>query len=309
MAPLADPHGPPRPAWVEAFLASPQFRDAGLEIRGLGPGEAVLALPARPAWRGDPVRNRTHTGCLSVLADTACGLSVGTRLDPPAPFVTLDLRMDYLRSADAGRGLVCVARCHRLAGEVAFVRGELRQEGGDDLVAYASATFMLAGRRAAPAGTRPARSGRTPEGRTPLQAEAMAGTVQPALPRGRSPYVDYLGILRQAGPGAGPVYRLPFREQLVGNPAVPALHGGVLAGFGETAMILHLAAGAAPGALPKGVDFTMEYLRPALARDTFAQATTLRLGSRVALVQAVVWQEDPDRPIALARGHCLMGRR
>ena len=40
--------------------------------------------------------------------------------------------------------------------------------------------------------------------------------------------------------------------------------------------------------------------------DTFAQGFTIRLGHRVSLVQANLWQDDPQRPVAATRGHWLM---
>ena len=126
----------------------------------------------------------------------------------------------------------------------------------------------------------------------------------PARTGGRSPYVDFLGIHQQAQVDAGPVFRLPFQRDLIGNPMLPALHGGVLAGFGETAMILHLM-DTVPGIpdAPRSVDFAIAYMRSAKPVDTFAQCTTVRQGNRVALAQVSIWQDDPQRPVANARGH------
>lgn len=307
--------------WVEAFLgALPHAHASGMKAMDLAKGKASLWLPARPTWNGDVHRNRIHTGCLCVLADTACGIAVGTALEEMEPFATLDLRMDYLRSADATRDLICHAHCHRLSRNVAFVRGELRQPGNEEVIAYANATFMRAtpnARRPTPGeevSTKPSHAAKPPASQ-PLfrqvavqDLEAAATSTQPAMPLGRSPYVDYLGVLRHSQAEADSIFRLPFRPDLIGNPSLPALHGGVLAGFGETAMILHLVA-TNPGQkneIPKAVDFSMDYLRSARAVDTYAQGITIRQGNRVALIQALIWQEDPQRPVAVARGHCLM---
>ena len=155
-----------------------------------------------PTWSGDIERNRIHTGCLSVLADTACGIAVGTALDKLEPFATLDLRMDYLRSADASKNLICDAHCYRLSRSVAFVRGELRQPGNDEIIAVANATFMRAtanSRRKDLDGSaptlaqtslrwHPAHSRRVDGG------DCGSGQIKPTRhPRGRSPYVDFLG--------------------------------------------------------------------------------------------------------------------
>jgi uncharacterized protein (TIGR00369 family) len=299
--------------WVDQRMAILPFsRMAGMTATSVEQGRIGLLLPARPMWCGDLERNRIHTGAICALADTACGFAVGTSVSEPGAFATLDLRMDYLRSADAGRDLVCQAHCHRLSRSVGFVTGEVRQPGSEEVIAVVNATFM---RSLPPAG-------RAPGGRRSLipqpslnqvSAEALQGAAQatsPAIPEGRSPYVDLLGVVQHPQVNAGPVFRLPFREDLIGNPKVPAIHGGVLAGFAETVMYLHLVATAPPRGkgVPKAVDFAIDYLRPARPMDTFAQGITIRLGNRVSLVQANLWQEDPQRPVAATRGHWLMPR-
>ena len=130
-----------------------------------------------------------------------------------------------------------------------------------------------------------------------------------AVPPGRSPYVDFLNVHQQAQIDAGPVFRMPYKRELIGNPMLPALHGGVLAGFGETAMVLHLmATNPTLTAVPRSVDFAIAYMRSAKPIDTFAQSTTVRQGNRVALVMVSLWQDDPSRPVVQARGHFLMPR-
>ncbi len=325
--------GNSRKAWVEAFIAGiPYAAASGMQVSDMGQGHASLLLPARATWTGDAERKLIHAGCLSVLADTACGVAVGTALEALEPFATLDLRMDYLRPPVAETDLICRAECHRLSRSVAFVRGELHQPGQSEPVATVNATFMRATastRRKDMGGTTPAplSAGAAPLVPTPTQAAASLmspASIEPsqvfvsqaadtpetlALPVGRSPYVDFLNVHQQPQVDAGPVFRLPFKPELIGNPVLPALHGGVLAGFGETAMILHLLA-TNPGikGVPRGVDFAIAYLRSAKPVDTFVQGTTVRQGNRVALVQVSIWQDDPQRPVAQARGHCLMPR-
>jgi len=315
--------GEDRKAWVEAFISGiPYAQASGMSIIEMGQGFASLLLPARDTWTGDTTRKLIHPGCLSVLADTACGLAVVCSLDEIEPIATLDLRMDYLRPPVADTDLVCRAECYRLSRSVAFVRGELRQPGQSEPVAVVNATFMRATantRRKDAAGSA-----------KPTPAEAASSLMSPAsiepsqvfvsrpadlpetrpLPLGRSPYVEFLNIHQQPQLDAGPVFRMPYKQELIGNPILPAIHGGVLAGFGETAMILHLIATnpGLGGAAPRGVDFAIAYMRSAKPIDTFAQSTTVRQGNRVALTNVSIWQDDPQRPVAQARGHFLMPR-
>ncbi|MDE2594924.1 MAG: PaaI family thioesterase [Burkholderiales bacterium] len=306
--------------WVDVFIkAIPYAQASGMLVTALDKGHASLMLPARDTWSGDTERNRIHTGCLSVLADTACGIAVGTALDEMEPFATLDLRMDYLRSADASKNLICHAHCHRLSRSVAFVSAELRQPGCDDVVAIANATFMRATankpRTDLAPGATPAPKAAKPTVQPPaihvVSMEAIAAAAksqQPAIPEGRSPYVDFLGVMQHPQVNAGPIFRLPFRHDLIGNPMLPALHGGVLAGFAETAMIMHVVATNPhlEKAIPKAIDFAIDYQRSAKPVDTYAQGITVRQGNRVSLVQVNVWQDDPSRPVASTRGHILM---
>src|SRR5690606_8595315 len=83
---------------------------------------------------------------------------------------------------------------------------------------------------------------------------------EPAMPPGAIPYLDYLGI-RVAPDPIAPTFRLPFDPKLVGNPFLPALHGGVVAGFAETAAILHLNQTLGGQKLPEGIDCALDYLR------------------------------------------------
>ena len=311
--------GDSRTTWVQAFISGiPYAAHSGMQVVDMGKGHASLLLPARDTWTGDTTRNLIHPGCLSVLADTACGVAVGCALDEMEPFATLDLRMDYLRPPVANINTICRAECHRLSRSVAFVRGELFQLGQAEPVATVNATFMRATAntrrkdlKSAPTPSEAAANliAPTSEETSHFITSVAADTPEvPALAGGRSPYVEFLNIHKQAQIDAGPVFRLPFKSELIGNPMLPAIHGGVLAGFGETAMLLHLI-DTNPGiGVPRSVDFAIAYMRSAKPVDTFAQCTTVRQGNRVALAQVSIWQDDPQRPVANARGHFLMPR-
>ena len=120
------------------------------------------------------------------------------------------------------------------------------------------------------------------------------------------PYAQYLGLqIRFADHGA-PVLQLPFRPGLVGNSALPALHGGVVASFMESAAMLHRLRMLDEQRVPKSIDFSIDYLRSAHAEDSYASCAVERLGRRVAQVQVRCWQSDASRPVALARAHFLL---
>ncbi|ETX27386.1 PaaI family thioesterase [Roseivivax isoporae] len=141
----------------------------------------------------------------------------------------------------------------------------------------------------------------------------------------RVPYIAFLGI-RFDRRGDELTALLPFRDELIGNPFLPAIHGGVTAAFLEVTAIISLSyvwlwedvesgalkledleAGTLPR-LPKTIDFTVDYLRSGLPRDAYARARVTRSGRRYASVQAEAWQDNRDRPMAQATAHFLMPR-
>lgn len=124
------------------------------------------------------------------------------------------------------------------------------------------------------------------------------------------PYAAFLDVQVALDAGA-PRFRLPFRKSLVGNAALPALHGGAVAGFMENAALLHLLLQLDERRVPKSIDFSIDYLRSAGAQDTHAACEVMRQGRRVAQVQIRCWQDEPATPgrtrdVAVARAHFLL---
>lgn len=104
----------------------------------------------------------------------------------------------------------------------------------------------------------------------------------------------------------GLVFRLRYQEANIGNPNVPALHGGVIGAFMEHAGIFHILWHNETDVLPRVIDFSIDYLRPGRPEDTYALCRVWRQGKRVANVAVEAWQGDPDKPIATARAHFLL---
>ncbi|MCC6009050.1 MAG: PaaI family thioesterase [Rhodobacteraceae bacterium] len=140
------------------------------------------------------------------------------------------------------------------------------------------------------------------------------------------PFARHLGIVFDRR-GDELTAIMPFDERLIGNPFLPALHGGATAAFLEVTATVGLTwadlwddmeAGRLPPEvadglglprLPKTIDFTVDYLRSGLPRDSYARARVARSGRRYASVQVEAWQDNRDRPHATARGAFLMPRR
>jgi len=119
------------------------------------------------------------------------------------------------------------------------------------------------------------------------------------------PYARFLGVEVERKDGALECI-LPFRREIVGNSALPAVHGGVLGAFLELTALLHLLEESASDRIPKPITFSVDYLRSAGPSTTRARAEIFKLGRRIANVRVVAWQEDRSRPVVAGNGKFLL---
>jgi uncharacterized protein (TIGR00369 family) len=119
------------------------------------------------------------------------------------------------------------------------------------------------------------------------------------------PYARQLGIEAVLEDGVM-IASLPYREDLIGNASIPALHGGVIGAFLEIAAALQLCVVRETTRPPLTIGVTVEYLRPGRARDTYARSSIKRLGRRIANVHAEAWQDEKGTPIALLQGRFML---
>lgn len=106
-----------------------------------------------------------------------------------------------------------------------------------------------------------------------------------------APFHAFLG-LRFAVAGDRVQVTMPFREELVSNPAVPYLHGGVIGSLldiaGDYAVALELGRG-----VPT-IDMRVDYLRVAGRESLIATATIVKLGRSVAVADAEIRSEQGE---------------
>src|SRR5690349_14545588 len=120
----------------------------GFAYEGLDGDRVRIRVPWREDLVGDPDTGVLAGGLVTALLDHVGGLAVWIALDQFEPIATLDLRVDYMRAAEPGRALIAEARCYRLTHSIAFVRAWAFEDGPDDPVAAAQATYVLSGRAA-----------------------------------------------------------------------------------------------------------------------------------------------------------------
>ena len=121
----------------------------------------------------------------------------------------------------------------------------------------------------------------------------------------RLPYARFLG-LTTAREGDVLTVTMPFADRLIGNPMLPALHGGATAALLELTAVAQVALLYPRLRLPRPINVTVAYLRSGRPVDVHAQARIRKAGRRVAHVEAEAWQEDPAQPIAGLTAHFLV---
>jgi acyl-coenzyme A thioesterase PaaI-like protein len=124
----------------------------------------------------------------------------------------------------------------------------------------------------------------------------------PDGPFANSPFARCLGI-RVNNDGT---LTMPFSPQIIGNPILPAIHGGMTGAFLETSAILGVRRELGIAALPKPIGLTVNYLRSGRALDTVANVSIVKQGRRIVAFEARAWQDDANKPIATAFGHFML---
>lgn len=128
---------------IKFFEALPHGKVLGLKLVRFGDGTATISLPYDPKLVGDPETGVMHGGAISAVMDTCCGAAVMCHPDVLGVTATIDLRLDYLRSAKPGDTITATAECFHVTRSVAFVRAVAEDSDTKTPVATATGTFMV----------------------------------------------------------------------------------------------------------------------------------------------------------------------
>ena len=122
------------------------------------------------------------------------------------------------------------------------------------------------------------------------------------------PYSSFIGAQAKVlkADSENVLYWLDRRASNIGNPSLPAIHGGVIGGFLELSASIEVLYTLDVKEVPKVVDFSLDYLRPGRYKTIYANCTVLRQGKKLVNVTATAWQDNPETPIAAARCHFLI---
>jgi len=267
---------------------------SGLRLDRAAPGEAWSSLAYRPEFVGDTETGVLHGGVVTAMLDESCGMAVQLALDGARAIATLDLRIDYQKPATPGLEIRAHAVCYRVTRLIAFVRATAYQESEDDPVATATACFMIDANRSNMLVDRASALG--------TSLPSLEAADDPDGPFAGSPFARCLGIRT----GHDDTLVMPFSQQIIGNPILPAIHGGITGAFLETTAIVGVTRELGIEARPKPIGLTINYLRSGRALDSHARVSIVKQGRRVVAFEAQAWQDDPAKPIASAFGHFML---
>lgn len=126
---------------LDGLIRAPPFHEwLGVTAVEASVGHAVLRIPPKKDFVGNPSIPAVHGGIVAALIDLAGGAALFVELRFPTP--TIDMRVDYLRPAIAGKALLADARVKSLGRTVAFVDVDVKDEDGR-LVATGRCTYSV----------------------------------------------------------------------------------------------------------------------------------------------------------------------
>ena len=129
-------------ALTERLVNSPFHTWAGMDVVEASVGEVTVAMDVLEGHVN--LQGLVHGGMLAILADTACGLSIRSAMEPGRLHVTTDLDIHYLAPAKPGR-LFGRGKAVKVGRTLAFAEASI-EDGEGRLFARAQSRFSVSGR-------------------------------------------------------------------------------------------------------------------------------------------------------------------
>ena len=125
---------------------------------------------------------------------------------------------------------------------------------------------------------------------------------------GHTPHCTALGIqVVEVGPRSATV-RLPYREELIGDPVRKVVFGGVITTLLDHASGLAVFVSLSELRPIATLDLRIDYLRAAEPGcDLVGRVECYKLGAQVAFVRGTAWDRTPDDPFASVHATMMLG--
>ncbi|HEY4545052.1 MAG TPA: PaaI family thioesterase [Pedomonas sp.] len=124
---------------------APFHKDIGIRFADHGENWISLELAYDPGLDGYGEPGVVSGGAVFTLMDASSGMAVTVTRNALAPMATLDLRLDYLRPANAGQNIRSRVECYRLTRRFGFTRGIAYNDDPNHPIAHASGIFIISG--------------------------------------------------------------------------------------------------------------------------------------------------------------------
>lgn len=121
---------------------APHAKRLGIKFVSVARGRSTISLPYNASLIGNADTRVIHGGAVTTLLDQASGLAAIAGFDTPRMVATLNLSIDYMRSATPGETILAQAHCYKVTRHIAFVRCVAHDGDPDDPIATSQATFM-----------------------------------------------------------------------------------------------------------------------------------------------------------------------
>jgi uncharacterized protein (TIGR00369 family) len=119
----------------------PIHKFLGVELLELRQGYAKVKVPFREEVIGDFRRRRWHGGIIATIMDSVGGIAGGTYFTSlKDKMVTIDLRIDYLKPAEAST-IIVEGEIVRLGKTILVTRMKAYQENDDELISEGKGVY------------------------------------------------------------------------------------------------------------------------------------------------------------------------
>ncbi len=264
-------------------MAYPRALD--LRWRGMSGGRISLLLPYASRI-ADAEEGAVDVRAVFGALDQACSAAVYASLREPQLIATADLRVEFADRPTVGADVVCDAWAVWSDKAWVLTRAEARCAQHGRPIAFASSSYAK--------GSHPG----APQGAVPPSTATASGPLPKPSPEGG--FEGLLGLRRDLDCTV-----MPFREEIIGAPTLPSLHGGATGALlASAALQLSTALARDPAARRRLLTISVQYLRAAQARETKARAERVKAGARMDVLTVVATQDNETR--AVARAECVV---
>jgi len=136
--------GSKKQAMAKQFTeALPFCKALKMHLEEAGEGMAILSMPYNPDMIGDPDTGVIHGGAVFALMDTCAGVAIFMHSESTMTTATIDLRVDYMRSATPGQRIYTKAEVYKVTRSVAFLRATAWDDDSENAMATATGAFTF----------------------------------------------------------------------------------------------------------------------------------------------------------------------